>query len=694
MHSGCHCILKRTPTRPITLGTKLTYSKPSFSEETWYQLLKHIFDRLGELVRESTAGVHYMKVLIEELNTVQTRCSCLRKAVAQIISSNHHHVFLLDSCPDFVTKDSPSKSHSMRNELKLCAISFLLGTALSFESTGQSFPKDVALKLLQEQKDLSWSFRTDPPRIAAKRHKIAAIPNSQTGRDIQARKWQDLLSAELDKHALEARQTMLHHFSRACHDLEERCMDVERPLREEEKRHQETKHALEITQAKLTQLEQTSRSRQECIEQLRMETEQAAVDLNIAYTELEEQCLKTREVEAKLSEVQEKAACEARDIRETCQEKSMELQTRFARSVEKVDDQRVELEARSSRIEDLQRMVEKTQNSLAEHQDRLGALEDCKQRLTLEKAGLQSDVENLHAVNAEHERKLEKQIQASAQDLKQLEKFHNEQLQHHEQEASEHKRQIQTTIQALEEQLEEQRSLSAADMAAKDKLLQDWERKFKSQASDLRLKTAEAEKLRCALASIRTVSANVGTLERASQIEEGQSQTEETQSQATDDLDRFTEEVPGPKKAANIFLGSSSRRIGPTPKRQRPQQSLQSSPPQSKPAQIHASESPYSQQQVCREPLRERTSNVFDHSRQPPRQQTAVMAASPPKFAKDRVRKSISVPNAAALLPAPKVHVHSPAKENLLINIDDLGFSTMEPQDSEESTRRLVFGEE
>lgn len=609
-----------------------------------------------------------LQQLITVLTTISRRCSVLRTAVIQLLSRNSDKE-LFTTLFNSTFTSANSASTQLQIEFQISLMSFLLGVTLSCQDDEKRLSPDLALKLLVREQYLSKSFRSlqdSKQHLPRHQNNFSNLGNLSSESKYCSRNWQEVLSSEINKQAVQHRKTVIEMLSGALHDLQARCDDAERPLRDEQAKHQETKRELELIQTKISQLETLRVSLEEHIRQLRQEARDTGCELDEASSQVGKKDLQISELQERLKETKRKAEEESKNARQIQTQECVELQVRIAEQVETIDEQNKELETRSSRILSLLNEEQANKDSIDEFQSRVKEFDKNEQRLTSKISELEDTMNHIHAIHEQKTAELQQQKVTAAESLRKLQEANDKQVEVLEQEALRRDEILQAKISRQESEFDALKAQHLEAIAAKDNIQNESDKKVKSQGRQLRAKDAEIKRLKSALASIQNIFAENNANDSEEGIVDDPSPTREIERSATrESVFRLPE--------SQSDLKHGRHKLQQTREARGLQTIDQISPPEQ-----------------SRQPLRETTSNVLKGVRMRSRRQTEAMGMSSHKRpSRNSTRKSLAVMNADLLSPSRRKQKSTIRDENILIDMDELGFSTIRTADSYASTEEF-----
>ncbi|KAL9600634.1 MAG: hypothetical protein Q9219_003067 [cf. Caloplaca sp. 3 TL-2023] len=229
------------------------------------------------------------------------------------------------------------------------------------------------------------------------RRKSALVPIFEVGSTPDAyrssEQWRDRLRSDLSRHAEYQHQMIIQTMGEACRDLERRCTEVERPLREEQAISRKLRGELEKSKIRVTELETLYHEQSLYLEGL--EHEKSVLTDHVGHLETEREDL--AEQAERLQQALQEASQEAGDAAENSAHRAKELELVHAAAIaerdEELDAQRQSNMLTRARIEALEKDTATMQQRACINNEEIKRLEStmCAQQAALEQANVVID---------------------------------------------------------------------------------------------------------------------------------------------------------------------------------------------------------------------------------------------------------------------------------------------------------------
>lgn len=154
--------------------------------------------------------------------------------------------------------------------------------------------------------------------------------------------WRECISSVVQNQAEQQKQTMINMFTEFCRDLEERCNNVEAPLRAERQQNAELTTSAEEYRQAYEHIESRMMDQDICVASLQKEHERLTGSLSSCSSERERAFERIQKAEEQLQNAQRSAQSEINFLRQKLGEVEMSAATRSACAQEVIDTSREE----------------------------------------------------------------------------------------------------------------------------------------------------------------------------------------------------------------------------------------------------------------------------------------------------------------------------------------------------------------
>ena len=531
-------------------------------------------------------------------STKQTLNAMLHVCIDQQGKASRDHRFYCES-----------RDHNLTATLLSAISSLILSAGLNARhAETELHPHLVALLL----KAHAGSWRRDCGNAALTRPRLdvlsVAMQGSPESDPAKRHDWRARLVSEMQQQAEQRQQDLTSTVAVICAELEERCNNVEEPLRVEREQKRELESRLQDLEQAYQQLEVQLMDRELTVSALETENEKSVYSLDQISAERVELLRKVSMAEEHLREVSQSARQEIAKLQEENRNREMDKATALACKREVLDsvqtqannlqqrllDSESELEAQKGHCQQVERQNEALRNSLITKESEL---EDTKHNLThantrheeasKESEGLRRDLETQRESNAAAQRNsedLRNQLNelrlSNRQDMERAEDDFHTRLDEERQRWRQEQERIEMQLsQIRQEQAEVEEAHDTEQQAAAAKV-QEQRKRIERLTKELAKKEAqvvEVQEMRNRLMSAMGLNLPVAqsppkqsTLPYRSASSAGTPQTQVPRTPAREaSQPDFEDEI------TNLSFGSAgSSQTGPTPKRAKPRKAF------------------------------------------------------------------------------------------------------------------------
>ncbi|KAE9990054.1 hypothetical protein EG327_001906 [Venturia inaequalis] len=305
------------------------------SNEAWTKLLGDMLKLATYAPQKApTAEIRNMYLFSQTIGHCLSQIPSLRRALSSAFSSLRDDLILQRFFkevlqPILCGTDECCNATSLeaRRALGCSLASLYLGVALSSGSEMRSDMGKNSLRMLSKFQQLAGSnfsckATTSPPRAA-----FSAFVDAKCSPDIihGPQDWKERLSNYTRMDAKHQENSLIRLVGEICHDLEERCITTEEPLRKEkEKTKQVQQEMATLIEEKNTLKDQYTESNMH-VESLERQKSEVEACLSEEQDQTERLSSRINSLEQDLHKIKEDAENELRQLRESGNEKEMEL---------------------------------------------------------------------------------------------------------------------------------------------------------------------------------------------------------------------------------------------------------------------------------------------------------------------------------------------------------------------------------
>ena len=637
-------------------------------------MLGHICRSLREARNGNCRSAYFGISIVKILKTCQQRCSALQKASLRASDSLSTE---LGEIPHFSAGEIASclPSRGLLLEFALSSICLILEAAVLPEPESELSTRESLFRIVGLQQALIQSMRADSSKKFCTRtvHEPGEFQVAGNLPVIEDQaSWHDELALLFEKQSNRHRLAVTQFVSKLCSQFEERCMNSEHPLREEEARHHQTRQELEEARSKLDIAELQLRTQNDSITQLQDEVASNADKLHHANEKMYDQGLSYQELESEMQRARDQAIQDAENAHKQYEKCTLEYHAKSAQDSARIDNLEVQLEAQTRKTAELCETGQQQDHNMMHREQQIVELRQGQQDLQAKLEKANNEIESLRVLSGDRLAELNQAKDNASAALGELKLKCDAEMRSLEEDARLSDERHESCIRSKESELEALQLARTTELATKERLIEEQGQQLLLLTRKQRRKDLEIKDLKDKLTCIQRVFAN-GTAgssaDVASQVVETASQFAQTQI-GEDDRDYTTQEVYPTEASLPLSFAPLYTTSSPTPERSKSRPSRKSANGNVE-RQTNVSLSPQKRRGDLRQPLRETTVNLFDPGRVPTRRRTEVVNVSPPKRERNQSRRSLAVPTTAFPLTG----------ENAPVDITALDFSTIETRD-------------
>lgn len=246
----------------------------------------------------------------------------------------------------------------LHRELELSLITFLLSTALTYKEHADSEDgKRLTLRLLQRQRQLATTptFSDHQLQRKCKTTSIFERPCTQDERGVSVQ-WKEKLAAQLDMDTMHRQEAVVRFVGQLCRDLEERCDDIEEPLRQERTNHEQTREKCKNHEDRIVNLEDQLDSKNDIVADLRRAKDAIENDFEAAQIEADSIKEKACDLANQLKRAREDLKRELGEASRRHESAKLEMQASLACRTEQMDDQEDEIKSLRVQMQDFKKV--------------------------------------------------------------------------------------------------------------------------------------------------------------------------------------------------------------------------------------------------------------------------------------------------------------------------------------------------
>ena len=401
----------------------------------------------------------------------------------------------LTSSFDGTSAPPRSVSATRRARVQARTMILVLSAALRSQAASSQLPIDFYLKLLRRQAEISTMGASIETACATMTKHRSPVSILEPLKPLDSRRWRDLMNDELDAQAQQGRKTIIGMFGGAFQDMEKRCREAEKPWREEVARHENTRAALEVAQARINELERLRCADDRQRGDLKSENARLTNDLKDTYEQLDDCLDKIAGLEKRLEEAQDVASAEMEKSRKEIQRQDTHHHAAMGKITEQSDELRQQLDASHTRIRTLESEAERRGRDMNEKDARIS---DCM-RQQEQLHGKTTDLE-AHNVSLRTQMKdvtvsLEQQKADADQQLEHQTHAFEREMETLKSNAHQAELRFRSDLAARDKELGSERSSHAAELQGKISSLREFERRIRVLNKELHAKQVENTKL-------------------------------------------------------------------------------------------------------------------------------------------------------------------------------------------------------
>ena len=341
----------------------------------------------------SPTELEALTILADELTIQVSKCTQLRSVVLDALSSND----LQEPIRGFVGCKLPTGKNGklqtcatsfsvMRHNLASAMVSMILASALTVQKEDVTLDHSLAMAFLEKQRQLSRiqvSCAHPPPLVTRSQSVISIFEQECTQPGSHLQDWRERISSELERQNFYQRDTIIRAVSQICQDLENRCENVEEPLRLERQKVVELETTVTQLRGQIANLEASAMDQRLLVDGL--EAERVQMESNLDQTAEENERLREtlEQLKLDLSHANRNAEETLQAANESFNAKEVELRTTISR-------QEITMHQNSEIIRDLNETVKTMRESIEKFESEV-------RDLVAEREALKSTLEKMES---------------------------------------------------------------------------------------------------------------------------------------------------------------------------------------------------------------------------------------------------------------------------------------------------------
>lgn len=210
-----------------------------------------------------------------------------------------------------------------------------------------------------------------------------------------SRKWREQLASDLSRDAKHTHETIIRKVGEICRDLEDRCHQVEAPLREEQARSASLEQELRSSQERVCQLESELGEHKHLLSGMNTEMAELKHEIQLLESRLEDSTGTARQLDSRLKEVMQSAETSKLEFAaemEKTKEKELELQALIAIRDESMEHFSAEVDGMQKLAGDLENQLKAANEEAVHARSLIKELEDNLAHITQEKENLKREL--------------------------------------------------------------------------------------------------------------------------------------------------------------------------------------------------------------------------------------------------------------------------------------------------------------
>lgn len=484
------------------------------SAEFWVNLFTSLLDSRSsanntQFARYSASGI-MVKLIQRRLHANAEIRLCMRQGLVAPTTLECLRSWLLSRTTDIHGSSLPETGAS------LGLLSLLIAT-IAYD---QQFPEHSSLLLGlldQYRRTTALSQHSERRRQIYSEHSLWLWQESHSVAEAgSSDTWRQRLAVELGLEARNRQESTERLMGRVCHDLEARCNEIERPLREEEARHNETKTECRTLEQRVKQLE--AQIHHKDVELSKVQDESMKRGQALATVESEHGSLldrvedlekrlrySTAEASRTLATLRTEFEREKLDLRATIayQEEEMlqkdahtlEIQQQLSKASEDVQITEHVLEeeraTKTTLLEELRIALDQEKKARCMKESEVSQLLEAKIAANEMQARLETAAALSEQLTSRLQAQIEDMRQSSERDIKELSAAHSKQANESKAEAAAQIHALQEDIVSITSAMTELRESTDHTLRAKDQEIRNIRHKHRQAVHEVKLKTAE-----------------------------------------------------------------------------------------------------------------------------------------------------------------------------------------------------------
>ena len=214
-------------------------------------------------------------------------------------------------------------------------------------------------------------------RNEVRSEQIPLLEQTSTPQDPSAsRNWRERLAADLSRDAARTHEIIVRMIGEVCRDLEDRCLNVVAPLREEHAKVTTLQEELCAAECKISRLEVEAADRELLLSGSEAERIQLKDKVKGLETELHRSVLEGQQLQEGLEKTLHRLNADLKETGELAEQEKLKHLALSSIKDETIDELREELQELKKRLEDFQVRVEDLKNEKAEAREQIELLEE------------------------------------------------------------------------------------------------------------------------------------------------------------------------------------------------------------------------------------------------------------------------------------------------------------------------------
>lgn len=284
-------------------------------------------------------------------------------------------------------------TNHLRRTLLSSTISMLLTSALTTQSNECGLPPTIAIDLISKQQKLAISPTQCRHQLHIAQPKISLFEQECTPATLLHRQdWRDRLKTELNLQSSHQHDTLIRSMTLIIQDLEERCNNVEGPLRREQDKVKDLLVEISQLRKEMELMEINASDRRDYIDGLEAERENVEVERD--------------NLSSKLSDLQAELANANRQAGKTLFSAQENFNTKEAELRSMVLMHEDDLRMRQEQIENLKEEMEQLSEKIRQEEHKRASLDELHENLKTEFANLETNLHTERQTVSEQTREL------------------------------------------------------------------------------------------------------------------------------------------------------------------------------------------------------------------------------------------------------------------------------------------------